>query len=99
MEYCEVLKPKATDLDYCNWLLKRGEKDTEEKENALTFTAVFPDGIEVDIKLINCEQPFIDAVIFDSGNEIYCLEPYFEHIEGSYEFETGGNYYHVMISR
>lgn len=63
-------------------------KDAGELIDCLHFD--FGDGIEVDIILVNgCEDsgPYIDAVLFDEGNEISCLEPNFECVAGQYEFK------------
>jgi hypothetical protein len=49
------------------------------------------EGLEVDIKVINSESgPYVDAVLFENGSEVYALEPSFEHIRGEYLFELDG---------
>lgn len=44
-------------------------------------------GLEVDIKVVNSESgPYIDAVLFEGGLEVCCLEPSFEQFDGEYKF-------------
>lgn len=55
-----------------------------------TFTAVFEDGIEVDIKVCDSSDdttPYIDPVIFDKGQEILCLEVR-DNLLGEYLFSV-----------
>lgn len=48
-------------------------------------------GLEVDIKVVNSESgPYVDAVLFEDGHEIYALEPSFEQVRGEYRFELDG---------
>lgn len=44
---------------------------------------------EVDVKVVSCDgQVYIDAVLFESGSEVMCMEPHFGKIEGHYIFEV-----------
>ena len=48
-------------------------------------------GLEVDIKVVNSESgPYVDAVLFENGSEVYALEPSFEQLRGEYRFELDG---------
>ena len=52
-----------------------------------TFMANFGEGIEADIKFCNGDTgPYIDAVLFDEGSEVFVLEPS-DILEGEYVFE------------
>lgn len=47
--------------------------------------------LEVDIKLVNGSDdcgPYVDAILFEDGCEMFCLEPGFESLCGTYSFET-----------
>lgn len=51
------------------------------------YTAIFGNKIEADIKICNCNPPFIDAVLFQDGCEIQVCEPEFDRITGEYLFD------------
>ena len=76
-----LLVPKATS-DLCKKLLSEGKVDDQTAVDGVifTFTAMFSDGREADIKVCNAETegggPWVDAVLFEaSGHEIEALEP------------------------
>ena len=73
-------------MDFCNALLQREDRDPETEEIPYTFTADFGNGIEADIKVVNADPPYIDAVLFEDGSELFCLEPCFDKLEGVYYF-------------
>jgi len=60
------------------------------------YTANFGDGIEADIKVCGVKEthdaeedectPYVDAVLFENGSEIGCIEPSFDTLEGEYLF-------------
>ena len=54
------------------------------------------DGLEVDVKVVNSESgPYIDAVLFEDGREVYALPPSFDSICGEYIFEVDG--YEIVV--
>ena len=79
-------------------LLKRETEDREYPELVLVKTAKFSNGIEADIKLVNADGPYVDAVIFENGQEITCL-PASGSFTGEYQFAIGddGNPTHQVI--
>lgn len=55
---------------YSKYGLKRNE--------TVTYTAAFGDGIEMDVKLVICDEdttPYLDVVLFQNGNEVFCDAP------------------------
>lgn len=84
-----------------DWLSRKtGLSGTTSGDTPVTFTALFPDGIEVDIKVCNgsdASEPFIDAVIFEHGSELYPLDPRFDRLEGDYAFTVGQDTYIVTV--
>jgi len=56
-----------------------------------TYTANFGNGIEADIKICNVDDPdsspYIDAVLFQDGNEVAVLEPG-DTLIGEYIFDS-----------
>lgn len=81
-------------------MLDSGEQVSGEKECAVLheFTANFGDGIEADIKVCNGDSgPWIDAVLFDGGQELLVLEPEFERVLGEYTFRLNDEIYTVEL--
>jgi len=75
-------------IDFCDSLLKGAEYRYDTEEVPCIFTVRFDNGFESDIKVVNADPPYIDAVLFDNfGNELMCLDPWFEQVDGYYEFE------------
>ena len=74
----------------CRWLaMDVPVPDAGECEVLKTYTANFSDGIEADIKVCNGDTgAWIDAVLFDYGNEINLLEPRYTLV-GEYIFDAG----------
>ena len=65
------------------------------------FTVKFEDSIEknieVDIKICDGDTPFVDAVMFQNGNEVGCLEPT-DTLVGEYIFQDFlKNTYEVFV--
>ena len=67
-------------------------------ETTVSFTAVFPDRIEMDIKLCGSDAsaPWTEAVLFQNGSEICCSEPA-EDFFGEWELEYNGVIYGVTV--
>lgn len=98
MKYTKIIKIDSEILSQLNSLLSGETKDYLKNGEILhTVTAKFPERIEVDIKLVQGEPPYVDAVIFHNGNEIFPLEPEFEQYDGSYEFNVDENTYIVIV--
>lgn len=53
------------------------------------FTKEIPNtDFEVDIKVVNSDSGcYVDAVLFEDGHEVMCLEPSYDSIEGQYIFD------------
>lgn len=81
------------------WLaLNSAVEDAGYEEMLYKVTAVFPMGIEADIKLVNSSSgPYVDAVLFRDGCEIALLEPSYETFEGEYIFIVDGIEYVVEV--
>jgi len=76
MEYKKVINVSYNEL--VAWQDYLDNKGTDTVNVVRTFTADFgetEDGhIEVDIKVCDAEQPFVDPVIFQDGHDVGCLE-------------------------
>ena len=86
-----TIKIPQHELDQINPWLESDEQvpDAGECEVLKTYTANFSDGIEADIKVCNGDTgAWIDAVLFDYGNEINLLEPRYTLV-GEYIFDAG----------
>lgn len=103
MEYTKKIQIEKEYADYLQELLDRENIDFHEekigKDSVIdTFTAVFEDGREVDIKVCSGETNcFIDAVIFErNGCEIEAIEPRDSLLE-EYFFEVDNVNYIVLL--
>jgi len=107
MKTQRITIPKAV-LDELNSIIK-GELEIVDEDTIATYTANFGDGIEADIKVCgvstteewNKEEsctPYVDAVLFDNGNQCGLLEPEFEQLDGEYIFEYDNEKYQVIVS-
>jgi len=85
---------------------KGGLEDYPEDDIIDIFTVTFPNGYQVDFKLINGNKfhddditnPWLDVVLFDDlGFELAFLEPEHESIEGSYTFYVDDKEYTVQV--
>jgi molybdopterin biosynthesis enzyme MoaB len=61
-----------------------------------TYTAVFNDNVEADIKVCNGNPPFVDAVLYDGGTEVE-LREVTDELLGEYVFFYKGKIYTVMV--
>lgn len=61
------------------------------------FTADFKKGFSVDIKVVNGEPPYIDAILFKNGCEVYMLEAHEEFLLGAYVFECEHEKFQVRL--
>ena len=69
-----------------------------KRDEAITHTAVFPDGIEADIKLVICEEepPYTEGVLFLNGHELQCTDPESTY-DGEWHFDHNGTDYVVTV--
>ena len=69
-----------------------------KRDETITHTAKFPNGIEADIKLVICEEeaPYTEGVLFHNGFELTCTEPYCTY-DGEWNFEHNGIEYTVFV--
>jgi len=87
MKYNAKLAIDANHIEFCDSLLADAEYRYDTEELPCVFTVRFDNGYEADIKVVNADPPYIDAVLFDEyGFEISILEPEFEQILGTYTF-------------
>jgi len=80
--------------------LDKGSADYADDSLISRFTVALGEGFEVDIKVVNGDEsagPYVDAVLFQHGQEIYCLEPSFETIEGEFNFEIGEQDFSIEV--
>ena len=69
-----------------------------KRDETITHTAKFPNGIEADIKLVICEEesPYTEGVLFHNGFELTrtdCEDTY----DGEWYFEHNGIEYVVNV--
>ena len=69
-----------------------------KRDETITYTADFGNGIEADIKVVICEddKPYTEGVLFKNGNEVACTEPS-DDILGEWWFEYNGEKYVVNV--
>jgi hypothetical protein len=76
-----ILRIPSGDVKMMQELLD-GSGDKQNGEVVKTFTATFlqedggyPEGsIQADIKIVDADTPYIDAVLFQDGNDVGCLD-------------------------
>lgn len=75
------------------------ESEVQGEDNTITYTAVFPDGIEMDIKCCGSRDgpSWTEAVLFDHGTEAACSEVCEEFL-GTWELEHDGILYITEVS-
>lgn len=69
-----------------------------KRDETITHTAKFPNGIEANIKLVICEEetPYTEGVLFHNGFELTCTEPDCTY-DGEWNFEHNGIEYIVNV--
>lgn len=80
------------------------EADNEEayqgRNETISFTAVFDNGLQVDVKCCGCsdQASWAEAVLFDeNGRELGCTEPEGSPFSGEYCFFLEGDEYVVSV--
>ena len=95
-------KISRDEIDLINALLNlTGEEIYQKygyKNEIITHTAKFPNGIEADIKLVICEDepPYAEGVLFHNGFELTCTEPD-DTYDREWNFEFNGIEYVVIV--
>lgn len=88
------------EIDLIQGWLDSGEPipDAGPMETVKRYTADFGEGIEIDIKVCNCEDeaPYIDAVMFEDGFEVMCLDVGYKLLR-EYIFEAYHDIYVVDL--
>ena len=95
---------KKEEMEYINSLLGMTGKKIYDKyglhrDESIIYTASFEDGIEVDIKVVICEEaetPYVEGILFKDGREITFTEPA-DSLEGEWNFEVDGEEYTVIV--
>lgn len=69
-----------------------------KRDETITHTAKFPDGIEIDIKLVICEDdtPYTEGVLFQNGREQAGTEPRYAY-DGKWTFHFKETEYIVIV--
>lgn len=100
----EEIKLSKSEMGQINNLLSLTGDEIYQKygykrDETITHTAKFPDGIEADIKLVICEdeRPYTEGVLFQNGREVACTDCK-DTYAGEWEFEYNDMKYIVMVS-
>lgn len=70
-----------------------------KRDETYTKTAVFPNGITADIKMVigeSNDKPYTEGILFKDGSEIQRTDPD-EEFEGVWEFEYEGTQFNVIV--
>lgn len=69
-----------------------------KRDETITHTTKFSNGVEADIKLVICEDehPYTEGVLFHNGFELTCTEPGCTY-DGEWNFECNGIEYTVFV--
>ena len=99
----QTIKISNSEMSLINDLLnltgdKIYQKYGYKRDETITQTAKFPNGIEADIKLVICEDdtPYTEGVLFHNGCELTCTEPDCTY-DGEWNFEYDGIKYTVLV--
>lgn len=96
-EYKQVLRVPQADLDQINAYL-RGDKPFGVREPNITFTAIFPDGKQMDIQLCGSDEaPWTQAVLYDANGAELTFTDVADTYDGEWELEYDGVTYHVNV--
>ncbi len=97
-KYYASIKVDKSELEFCNLLIQENKYREDTEEVPYTYTCKFLNGIEADIKVVNADSPYIDAILFDeNGFELSVLEPEFERLDGQYIFYLDKDMYTVTV--
>jgi|TARA_Y100000296_G_scaffold69867_1_gene84062 hypothetical protein len=94
MSETRVIYIESDELDLMQSFL---DSEGENKVGTLqTYTAIFEDNVEADIKVCRGDPPFVDAVLYDSGAEVELIEVT-DELLGEYMFFYNGQTYTVLL--
>lgn len=94
-----VKVPKSVMDTVKGYLNAESEDEFQGEDDTITYTAVFPDGKQMDVKCCGCrnEASWTEAVLFDrNGSELCCSEPGDEYA-GTWELEYEGTKYVAVV--
>jgi hypothetical protein len=84
-----------SDLDVVNTVLS-GAECLGNDEVVRKFTVYFGSGFECDVKVVDGDPPYVDAVLFRDGQEVMCLDVR-DDLLGLYEFVVGEDTFRVTL--
>lgn len=73
------------------YLNASNEDEYQGEDNTITVTAVFPDGMKMDVKCCGCDNDpsWTEAVLFQDGSEVCCTDVEEEFL-GPWELDDNG---------
>lgn len=94
----QIIKISKKEAERINDLLNLTGNEIYQKygfkrDESICYTAIFPDGVEMDIKLVICEgefYPYTEAILYDNGAELGFTVPCGEYM-GEWDFEDEMN--------
>ncbi len=108
MKHESILMIPPKTVDFIEKRLREEPRTEEEcmgEDETLSYTAAFPDGYEMDIKLCGvqfCEGvsnlPYTEAVLFHHGSEVCCSEPD-DSFLGTWTLNDHDEEYNVTVVR
>ena len=103
MTYEKMIFVSSDTLETINQMLEKATEEIYEEyglkcdEQAVTYTAKFPDGKEMDISLvIGNNSPYTQAVLYDKDNELVCSGGE-DTFDGDWMLEYDDNKYNVTV--
>lgn len=107
MRYAKNIYLEREQIDYAKELCRHNPLDEDEcfssKEAPLTYTADFPNGYSVDVKVCGVDfeegsdnTAWTEAVLFKNGCEVACTEPC-DSIDGPWELSDGDKKFIVNV--
>lgn len=101
LQYEQVLKlPNQELATIQKYLHVTREEDYQGKDNTITHTVQFPDGMQMDIKCCGSQDgpSWTEAVLFDSYGQELTFAEVRENYMGSWELQYGGIKYSVFVT-
>lgn len=100
----KIIEIEKSELDLINNLLSMTGEEIYDKygykrDETITKTVAFGDGLEADIKLVICDgddKPYTEGVLFKNGSEL-CFTDCDDEFTGEWEFEYEDETYIVEV--
>jgi len=92
-----LLRVPQIQLEDAEYHLENGISFEGSEECVYTWTADLGDGLEVDVKVVDSQDPWCEAVLFWNGSEIYCSEVS-ESLRGEWYFENDNDSYCIIVA-